>query len=48
MEILKESLSGGHIIQGKVNDGFLLSVISAIAENPDRIKGMFLSKTINE
>ena len=43
MEIFKDSLSGGDIIQGKVNDSYFLSVLSAIAENPDRIKGMFLS-----
>jgi len=43
MEIFKDQVVPADIIQGKLNDSYFLSVLSAIAENPERIKAMFLS-----
>jgi calpain-15 len=37
----------GDIKQGYANDCYFLSTISAIAEFPDRIKALFLTKEIN-
>ena len=34
------------IIQGKLSDSYFLSVISSIAESPERIKGLFVSNQI--
>lgn len=48
MEIFKDEVLPGDLIQGKLNDSYFLSVLSAIAEKPERIKGMFLSQTLNE
>jgi hypothetical protein len=43
MQIFKDQRVPADIIQGKLNDSYFLSVLSAIAENPERIKAMFLS-----
>jgi hypothetical protein len=43
MEIFKDQEVPADIIQGKLNNSYFLSVLSAIAENPERIKAMFLT-----
>ena len=43
--VVYNTLSSGDIIQGQLGDCYFLAAISAIAEHPDRLKRLFLTKT---
>ena len=43
-----EKIDPNDICQGLLGDCYFLSALSSIAENPKRIKNIFISKQINE
>jgi calpain-15 len=47
-KIFSEGIDPNDILQGSLGDCYMLSVLSAIAEKPSRIKKIFISQSINE
>jgi len=43
--LVYDNVASGDIIQGQLGDCYFLAAISAIAEHPDRLKRLFLTKT---
>jgi len=37
----------GHIVQGQIGDCYAIAALSAMAENPYRVKNMFLTQSLN-
>lgn len=47
-QIFDESISPSDIAQGTLANCYFLSVLSALAEKPERIKKLFIDKEIND
>ena len=47
-DVIKDGISPGDIYQGTLGDCYLLSSVSALAENPKRIERLLLTKESNE
>ena len=48
LQIFDESIAPSDIAQGGLGNCYFLSVLSALAEKPERIKKLFIDKEIND
>ena len=46
--VLYDQIDMNDIQQGELGDCYFLSCLSALAENPDRIKAIFITKEVND